>query len=500
MGRAQRAHPVRSEAQDTGYGPGLRRLGSWFGPLLATLLLTGLAGCDSGTSPRDGIAKAEVGRVPAHPQRPGDPARGYEAFVNRSIVTCGIPYGVYRRLREGGPTETHQPVPGRTGRNAELPYGLTAHVAASGVELVTSNCLACHAAPINGRLVIGLGNEFLDLTVDPLLGIEAAGAIAMNEAERAEWTRWADRITAISDYMMTDTIGVNSASNLTLALMAHRDPKTLAWSNRPLIEPPPEKPLPVSVPPLWNVGKKHAMFYNAEGRGDHVRYMMLASTTCTDSVEEAAAIDAWFVDVRAYFTTLKPPEYPFPIDPGLAERGYALFQETCKECHGTHGEEARYPNKVIALGKVKTDPMLARKGFGEADRFLRWFQSSFYGELSQAAPALGYIAPPLDGVWATAPYLHNGSVPTIAALLDSRQRPTYWEFDRAGDDQPAYDRDRLGWAYRSLDHGKAGAMGWDERNRLYDTGLSGYGNQGHTFGDDLSDPERTALIEYLKTL
>jgi hypothetical protein len=43
-------------------------------------------------------------------------------------------------------------------------------------------------------------------------------------------------------------------------------------------------------------------------------------------------------------------------------------------------------------------------------------------------------------------------------------------------------------------------MSWDERNRIYDTGLLGYGNQGHAFGDDLTDPERLALLEYLKTL
>ena len=38
----------------------------------------------------------------------------------------------------------------------------------------------------------------------------------------------------------------------------------------------------------------------------------------------------------------------------------------------------------------------------------------------------GYVATPLTGVWATAPYLHNGSVPTLAALLDSTTRPKYW--------------------------------------------------------------------------
>jgi mono/diheme cytochrome c family protein len=239
------------------------------------------------------------------------------------------------------------------------------------------------------------------------------------------------------------------------------------------------------------------MFYNAEGRGDHVGFMMLASTTCTDSVEEAARIDAWMTDVRAYLASLEPPDYPYPIDAQLAAAGEDLFRHNCKRCHGTYGEDESYPNKLVALDKVETDPALAEGGFRHADRFVDWFNRSFYGKRSHAAPALGYIAPPLDGVWATAPYLHNGSVPNLATLLDSTQRPTYWRF--AGN-RPEYDREALGWAFTAVPHGKAGAMSWDERNRIYDTSLTGYGNQGHTFGDEFNAEERAAVLEYLKTL
>ena len=474
--------------------------------LAPALLMAVLAGCDSSDRAAPGsfapgtIAKAEAGRVPAYPQRPGDPGRGYDALINRSVVTCGLPYSAYIKAAEGRGGDPGPQFPGRTGLNAELPYALTAYRAPSGVELVTSNCLVCHAGPIDGKLVMGLGNAFLDMTQDPLVAIESAGAYVTGKAETAEWRRWADRITAIADYMITDTVGVNSANNLTLALMAHRDPVTLAWSEKPLMEPPPERPLPVAVPPWWNVGKKHAMFHNGEGRGDHVRYMMLASTTCTDSVEEARAIDAWFVDVRAYLASLEPPTYPYPIDPALAARGYRLFQSNCKGCHGSYGEDWRYPNKVVALGKVGTDPALARAAYSDADRFRAWFERSFYGELAQATPALGYVAPPLDGVWATAPYLHNDSVPSIADLLETTARPRYWELDKDDEGSPVYDRAKLGWAYRTLSEGKSGAMSWEARNRIYDTTQEGYGNGGHDFGDELSRDERLALIEYLKTL
>jgi mono/diheme cytochrome c family protein len=225
--------------------------------------------------------------------------------------------------------------------------------------------------------------------------------------------------------------------------------------------------------------------------------MLLAAATCTDKVEEAAAMDAWIVDVRAYLLTLEPPAYPYPIDRELAAQGKKLFDSRCEDCHGTYGEEESYPNELIALEDVETDPALARRLYEDADPFIHWLDASFYGEMSRLEPALGYIAPPLDGVWATAPYLHNGSVPTLAALMDSTSRPAYWRFVTS---EPKYDPRTLGWDFAEVPYGKEGAMSWDERNRIYDTSLHGYSNEGHTFGDELTPDERAALLEYLKTL
>ena len=464
--------------------------------LLAAVLATG---CDTGAPPE--LTKAEPGTIPPSPQRSGDSAAGRDALLNRSVLSCGLPYSAYA-ASSGNPAPTYD-LPGRRGRNAALPYQLTAFVAESGVELVTSNCLGCHAAPLDGELVVGLGNEFLDFTGDPVMRVEGVGAYVEGEAEAAEWRRWADRISAVAPWSMTDTIGANPAQALTLALMAHRDPKTLAWSDEPVLPPPLTREPPVSVPPLWNVDKKHAMFYNGEGRGDHVRFMILASTTCTDSVAEAREIDAWFTDVRAYLASLPSPAYPYPIDQALAADGESLFNANCRKCHGRYGDRETYPNKLVALDKVGTDPEMAEKAYYKADRFVRWFNGSFYGSrhggvaLTRATPSLGYVAPPLDGVWATAPYLHNGSVPTLAALLETNARPTYWRFARA---EPDYDPQTLGWDHVVLDAGQDEYASIDEQKWVYDTTRPGYSNQGHDFGDELSTDERRALLEYLKTL
>lgn len=219
--------------------------------------------------------RSPSGLVPEEPQRTGDAAAGYHALINAPYVSCGVPYLAYRRVAPE--TAPEDRLPGREGRNAELPYHLTAHINADDVEVVSSNCLICHAARFNGKLVVGLGNEFLDFTGDPQRSVNEAGTYVRGSAQTAAWQRWADRIEGIAPYTQTDTVGVNPATNLTWALMAHRDPETLAWSKTPLIEPPPRKPLPVSVPPWWRVKKKHAMFYTTLGRGDHARFMILAS-------------------------------------------------------------------------------------------------------------------------------------------------------------------------------------------------------------------------------
>jgi hypothetical protein len=332
--------------------------------------------------------------------------------------------------------------------------------------------------------------------MDVSVEADLAGGFVTDPTEHDEWAKWADRMDAIGPYTKTATVGVNPADNLAAVLFAHRDPKTLAWSDTPLLDLPPKLVVPVHVPPWWRMKKKNAMFYNAAGRGDHARIMMTASTLCTDSVTDAQAIDDFFPDVEAYILSLQPPPWPFPTDATLAARGRTVFEHTCASCHGSYGPDGSYPNLLVAADVVGTDPMLAASS-QFVGRFVDWFNASFYGERAHLEPRDGYVAPPLDGVWATAPYLHNGSVPTLESLLQSSSRPKYWTrtFDSTD-----YDQSAVGWNFQSLDHGQAAEPDSMKRKLIYDTTLPGYSNSGHTFGDLLSDGDRTALLEYLKTL
>lgn len=456
-----------------------------------------LAACKGASKPASpDMAQLPPIPVAAEPQRSGDATAGYNALVNNGYVGCGLPYSLYSSVF--GPAPAADRLPGRSGHAATLPYSYNDFVVpGSGVEVVTANCLSCHAAKLMGQLVIGLGSTTQDFTSDPSSQIDAAGALISNAADKAEWRRFADRLDAIGPNILTLTVGITASDNIAAILFAHRDPSTLAWSPTPLLDLPPAYGVPVDVPPWWRMKKKNAMFYDGAGRGDQARIMATASTLCADDVATATAIDAYFGDVRAYIVSLTPPPYPLAVDAALAARGKSVFAATCSGCHG---DDTRYPNLLIPVDAVGTDDVLARGAAQFADRFVQWFSASFYGQTARLEPRPAYYAPPLDGIWATAPYLHNGSVPSLAALLDSSTRPKYWRrraTDGLGND---FDPTIGGWSYDAVDHGQDAEPDATARKRIYDTTKLGYGNGGHTFGDALSVDDRKAVLEYLKTL
>ena len=101
----------------------------------------------------------------------------------------------------------------------------------------------------------------------------------------------------------------------------------------------------------------------------------------------------------------------------------------------------------------------------------------------------GYVNVLLDGIWLRAPYLHNGSVPTLRDLLETPdKRPA--KFYRGND---IYDWEKVGFVSEFPD-----AEG--RKFFEYDTAEPGNGNGGHLYGTDLLPGEKQDLIEYLKTL
>lgn len=420
----------------------------------------------------------------------GDPSAGFQYLITGDYIGSGVPIDIFP---EGMTNRSVDPVLQRPGINENLPHIVTAFKAANGVPVMNGNCFTCHAGQIGDEVILGLGNPFSDFTnnLTPAAKILDLGVqlkFGKNSPEWEAYESFSQYFEAIGPYIQTAKVGVNPAARLAEACAMYRDPEDLSYTYNPTY-PMHRYTLASDVPPLWNVKKKNALYYTAVGRGDFSKLIFQASVLGIPDTVAARKAVTNFVDVVAWLKSLTPPPFPGETDPTLAAKGAIIFDQHCAKCHGTYGAEESYPNKVVSLSLIGTDPYYA--SYAVEAPIVEWYNKSWFATSSPTSwfePVAGYIAPPLDGIWATAPYLHNGSVPNLWTLLKSSERPTKWD---RNPQTAQYDYELLGWKVTDSE---------GNSKFSYDTDLPGYGNQGHTFGDQLENYERKAVIEYLKTL
>lgn len=321
---------------------------------------------------------------------------------------------------------------------------------------------------------------------------------------------------------------------------------------------------PVSYPSIWDTNRHDKLLWNASVESVMLRQVgeviiVFGRATATvgkdgkltfDSSADLNALDR----VYQFTNRLSAPEWPEEvlgkIDHDLAKKGERLYREQgCATCHPL----APYPTvqpkgnsrkfiKIVStpLTEVGTDPLYAEyfvrrtavpgplaplfKGTmfeGKAEvpaaiQFLATLTKITEAGLDRAANGdpkvraellgakplpglprteaelgqlvnslLAYKAAPLAGVWSTAPYLHNGSVSSLYELLlpAEKRKKTFHLGDRE------FDPKHVG--YRT---------GPSAGSFKYDTALPGQSNRGHEYGAKLSDDDRWALVEFLKTL
>ncbi|MFT3936282.1 MAG: hypothetical protein QM726_21815 [Chitinophagaceae bacterium] len=429
--------------------------------------------------------------IPESPQRTGNAALGYAYLTTGDYVKGGLPYDYF--ILAMGKSRTNYLE--RTGLNATITHEYTVVKSANGENLVAPNCMQCHAQVFEGKLVMGMGNTFADFTAGQKLNPDAYNILEnflkKGSPQKYEACKSFIQVAkAIGPYLRTEVRGVNSADRLAGVLAAHRNPNTFVWSDTAYM-PIPEQVIPSDVPAWWLAKKKHAMFYNGFGRGDFGKFLMASNLLTVHDTSESREVDTHFNNVLSYILSLQPPKYPKPIDKALARQGEILYITNCSKCHGKYGSNPSYPNLLIPESVIQTDSMLFKSNY-QNPQFINWFNNSWFATSEHPArlePFNGYIAPPLDGIWCTAPYLHNGSVPTLEAVLNSKSRPQYWQRNF---DDPTYDYVKLSWHF-TVENAPF-------KNYVYNTTLPGYGNYGHYFGDKLDDKQRTAVVEYLKTL
>ena len=233
----------------------------------------------------------------------------------------------------------------------------------------------------------------------------------------------------------------------------------------------------VDIPSLWDMQARDGHGLHWDGVNKSLHEVFLSSgigngaSGSTINLPGLARMEAWS-------RTLPPPPYPWPIDAEKAKAGKAIFDAHCAVCHAPGGAKL---GEVIPIRMAGTDrnrldaftPETAA-AFTELDVYA-WRYQGFH-------KTNGYVAVPLDGIWARAPYLHNGSVPTLAALLTpSAARPaSFFKGSRE------YDPVNVGFDL--------------SKGTPFDTTQPGNASSGHHWGTELPEPDRRALIEYLKTL
>lgn len=239
------------------------------------------------------------------------------------------------------------------------------------------------------------------------------------------------------------------------------------------------------------------------------------------------------------------PQFPFPIDETLVDRGRLLYFEYCASCHDWNGKSV---GTVVSLAKIGTDPARLNSYSEEFVMNQRTLGADQWWRFRSFQKTDGYANSPLDGVWARAPYLHNGSVPSLSDLFlkpcqsesdyklvglvpgtdlgelakdptkvrqiikQSRENgyrpPVFYR----GDDR--YDPRLLGFHIEGVDSPAGPSRVLESGRQLYFystvkatpsgfESLLGNGHQGHygpEFGTELTPPEQAALLEFMKTL
>lgn len=422
----------------------------------------------------------------------GNAATGYQYLLYGNAFSSGIPESLYKKVLFGKNTM----VASLTGYNKYVLNDFVAFKNKDGNVTVSPGCLHCHAQKFNDQLIIGLGNSYSNFQDDKTHYLKLAEKVTklLYGKKSKEW-KTAERAFEsgyfLAPQIITEMQGPTSAHRILEMMAAHRDPQTLLFRADTSYFDIPPIVIPTDIPPLWNSKKKKAFTINAMEQGDLLKHLMSPTIIIFTDTAEANEIYKNIKDVWAYFTTLEAPKYPYKVDEAAAEQGKLIFSKNCSSCHGTYGNNEYYPEKLVPGEIIETDSLML-KYYANYPEFAEWFNKSWFASASSPAfikPQPGYVAPPLNGVWITAPYLHNGSVPTIEEVLNSNLRPRYWQRSFT---KEKYDYEKVGWQYKKLKtHGG---------KKTYNTDIPGYGNYGHYFGDHLSDKERKDLIEYLKTL
>lgn len=413
----------------------------------------------------------------------------------------------------------------------DLPIGVSRRFRL-GVDQVGLNCAFCHTGTVRGsaseqpRIIPGMPAHQMELqaflasltecSLDPRLTAKNVIAKAKEDGESIPFMQRLLLRTTINQVKAQTIVlqgqlapllqtpvpwgrGRVDTFNPYKALQLHWDLAKLAK------ESPDEMIGAADYPQLWNQRPREGMHLHWDGNNTSVDERNLSASLGAGVVPTTVDHDA-VKRIHDWIWDLQPPKYPWAVDSAKAERGHKLYEQYCASCHAFPQQKPaektadgcpvmedpkpgeRKTGTVEPIESVGTDPyrMNAYTYTFSTNQWALYPESAY--RVKCFRKTYGYANQPLDGVWLRAPYLHNGSVPTMWDLLmPPRDRPV--TFYRGYD---VFDQKNMGFITQGPEAEKAGA--------LYDTRSKGNGNQGHLWGTNLRPDEKWDLLEYMKTL
>ncbi len=466
--------------------------------------------------------------LPDEPVTYGDPVEHFKYGSTGGERESGFPYWIWQAL----PQVCAEHLPGKgyaslgmtfePGR--DLPVGMSKR-RNLGLDRVFLNCAACHTSTVRDapdaapRIIVGMPAHRFDIRAFESFFFNcAAGPTFSKDRIVPEIDRLSGGLGPIDRYLVYP-VAIALMRERLLMLRGRFDfvfdqpdwgpgrvdtfNSAKVLFNFPMKQLPAQELLGASdFPSIWNQRKRMSrddgqrMELHWDGNNTHTEERNKSAafgtgtTPPTIDLAAIARVENWLLD-------LEPPPWPWPIDEALAARGAPLYAEYCAGCHGASGSDFKGAavGHVTPIAEIGTD----RARLDSYTRELALNQATLYAgyphRFRNFRKTWGYANMPLDGIWLRAPYLHNGSVPTLRDLLEpAAGRPL--TFFRGSD---LYDRRRVGFASAAP---AASTTPDGERLFLFDTRIPGNGNAGHegpAYGTELPAADKDALVEYLKS-
>lgn len=404
---------------------------------------------------------------------------------------------------------------------------------------ITFGCAACHSNNLFGVKILGMTNRFPRANEFFIMGKKLLKnsntalfklLIGPNDEDVQHYKNAKQAINYVQ-LKKPQTLGLDtSLAQVGLSLATRNHDAYATKPRRPLAHNNPLKHQPADSKPAvwWNLKYKTKWLSDASIESGNPIFTNFLWNEIGRGVD-LKELENWLKknkhkveQLTSYVFYNQAPAYndffPGEIEIQSAKRGEKLYLNNCKSCHGIYEKGWSDVNQLTYEEQIKTTKVWYHKQTRivdvETDPYRYQGMNYFAENLNQlqisknmgtlVTPKKGYVPPPLVGIWARWPYMHNNSIPTLYDVLTTaNKRPKTYIATPSEDKELDFDKQRNG--YPKPEYIKTPYR--EDKKYFFDTRIKGLSNQGHTkmllneFGQDkFSHQDKLDLISFLKTL